>query len=311
MNGVVVLTSLSPFGLDRQVAAMRSWKAAGFELRSLNSPAEAKLLRQAAEALALPIISVDISPFHGKPLPLIDDFIRYFRSCPGDFRYFGLINSDIVLTDPPALKAALDQRSSLVFGRRIDVDAVQDAGGRAYVDGYDYFFLSPEAVVATPESRFRIGVPWWDYWLPLTALSSGRTVTQLRSPIVRHVRHGTAWHHSSWVELGVHLAERLLSLQKSNPPDRIVGQRLSQQLCELTLTRMLSTWSMATFDVASQRNRVHAAARSFARQLLRGTDAPVSTYLLDATLYDLAISVREVIDQMSSETRDVRGDAAE
>ena len=216
MDDVVVATSLSPRQMARQAAAMSSWRDAGFTVVSLNVGAEAEALRREPARPDLPIVTIDVDGFYGKPLPRVDDFIRYFRSLDRPYRYFGIINSDIALAEGESLREALRRETAaLVFGRRTDVADFADAGGSPFENGYDYFFMSPEAVATLPESRFRIGAPWWDYWVPVVQLTAGRRAVQLPPSVVRHVRHGIAWNEAMLNEMGAHFVERLLAMPHS------------------------------------------------------------------------------------------------
>lgn len=302
VGDVLVTTSISPRDLARQIDALRSWKAAGFELHSLNDPSEILALADAAAASEIPIVPTPVTAFFGKPLLPVDSFVSYFRAQKRPRRFFGIVNSDIALIDANRLIYALRQPASLVFGRRNDVEGPDDSLGTAFGNGYDFFFLSTDAVSSLPKSRFRVGAPWWDYWLPIAQLLAGRRAIQVTPPIVSHRRHDIAWNGPIFNEMGLHLFERLISMREAGQTEPTMDHKLYARVLQKMLSRVVDIErERQTLSGAGPQihRRVLPALRVFRRTLMQGEDrpdAPFATY----ALRDLSRSLLELIDEESA-----------
>lgn len=301
VDDVLIATSISPRDLARQAEALRSWREAGFELHSLNDPSETSAIADAMAASDISVVSTPVTAYFGKPLLPVDAIIRHFRAQKRTRRFFGIINSDIALADPARLARALSQPAAVIFGRRGEVDRPDDPTSVPFGNGYDFFFLSPDVLPSVPESRFRIGAPWWDYWLPITQLLSGRRVMQVVPPVATHRRHGVAWHPLMFNEMGLHLFERLMSLHVAGQTNSVMDQKL--------YTRVLQNILRRVTDIEGERNaglrrepaawkRVLPALRAFHRILVEGDQRPDAPFAIYA-LADLSASLLEFIDEGS------------
>lgn len=54
-------------------------------------------------------------------------------------------------------------------------------------------------LASIPDSLFCIGMPFWDYWLPLVLILQGHTVKTIASPVALHVHHTTRWDQSIYL----------------------------------------------------------------------------------------------------------------
>ena len=140
-----------------------------------------------------------------------------------------LVNGDISLT--PALKAQLPRLDPAVFyyGNRTEVEAdasdpPQFLPTSPYEYGFDYFFMPPNFIRAVnrlgefPDS-FRVGEPWWDYVLPLLALSLGYPTKRLGAdpPLALHCSHKARYSATNWIEHGVRFVEFLNAVEATSP----------------------------------------------------------------------------------------------
>lgn len=302
VDDVLVTTSILPRDLTRQIEALRSWKAAGFELHSLNDPSEISAVADAAATSDIPIVPIPVTAYFGKPLLSVDAFVSYFRAQKRPRRFFGIVNSDIALVDPERLTHALHQPASLVFGRRGDVDGPDDRAGVAFGNGYDFFFLSPDAVSSLPESRFRIGAPWWDYWLPATQLLAGQRAIQVTPPVVTHRRHDIGWNGPIFNEMGLHLFEQLMAMHKAGQTEPTMDHKLYTRVLQKLLSRVADiererlTRSLSRPAVS---RRVLPALRAFRRTLMQGDERPDAPFAAYA-LRDFSRSLLELIDEEST-----------
>jgi hypothetical protein len=191
--GIVVATSIAPKNIETQQAAVDTWRAKGLRVLSVNCGAEIGLLSP-----HFPFVDfVDAGELDGvhttRKLVYFDQLLAALDKSGGDV--FGIVNSDIHLQGGPDLTAGLERwaNGGLVFGARLDVAAMGEAGGTPYPHGFDYFFFDRSVLQAYPASPFRLGAPWWDLWAPLVPLARGLKVARLTDPIAMHVRHESAW----------------------------------------------------------------------------------------------------------------------
>lgn len=205
---MILATSLVP-GRDEnlQRTNVESWKAAGFEVVSVNGAAEAEELKSTYTDVRIVIAEKTAERVAGKPVPHIHDLLKALRegcteqNLPLEQCIVGIINADIYLRAVPALAEILRAQTpgALVLGPRVDVSdasvfsSYSPTGDETYSVGYDYFVMSGELLDDFAESPFAMGMPFWDYWLPLVALLNGRTLRSLNAPVALHVHHDTEW----------------------------------------------------------------------------------------------------------------------
>ena len=205
---ISVATSLAPgLSQDIQAAAVKSWKNLGFSVMSVNAATEVEHVKRLFPDVTVIPAARTAEKIAGKPLPLIADVLRAARDHDPNASVIGLINSDIVLRQLPNLAPALLREAAVtvVMLPRVDVPTLdacehfKPAGSEKYSIGYDGVFLPPKLIPAIPESLFCIGMPFWDYWLPLMTLLQGHGLKTLASPVALHVAHDTRWDRSVYV----------------------------------------------------------------------------------------------------------------
>jgi hypothetical protein len=153
----------------------------------------------------------------GKPYISFDSFRLALTNSSAEI--CGIVNSDIFLFADHGFYDFIGENAlkGLIFGSRIDVDSMHDRDGRLYVHGFDYFFFNKSLLHMYPPSEFCLGVPWWDYWVPLVPLLKGCHCYELLSPVAFHIKHDTHWNKNTFIDLGKCFAAALqeLSPQKS------------------------------------------------------------------------------------------------
>ena len=121
-----------------------------------------------------------------------------------------LINSDIILGLPTMSVETLEQqlrkiavmntKHDLVICRRHDFHKCRDTEivkgpplKRPW--GIDVFFCSSKLLelLKQHKTQFRIGLPYWDYYVPMFALHSGLALVENFSPLFFHEIHDTRW----------------------------------------------------------------------------------------------------------------------
>lgn len=162
--------------------------------------------------------------------PMISEMVAASHPLETD-QHLLLTNADILFTSRLIeLLPQLDPES-IYYGHRLDVEQEPDGSGKlremgAYQFGFDYFLLPADFLRIIQTERllpvdFRIGDPWWDYLLPILALSLGFPLKKLPStpPIALHHVHSQRYANELWLGNGkkfIEFIERLMHEPRCN-----------------------------------------------------------------------------------------------
>lgn len=215
-SDLVVATSIPPttvrhqdgrdIGEAYQQHCIKSWLDAGFQVLSLNAANEIARLKPRHPRVEFIALRRDARELCGRPTPLLSDVLEVLRARPQ--RIVGITNADIyvnVKADWPSLLAA-SVRDAFVVAQRADIDAKPPFNPQLYPFGYDAFFFDRGAIPQSSERPFAMGVPWWDYWLPLAFRFRGQK-TQLLAGAAFHLRHPTNYEQALWRYMAEELAD--------------------------------------------------------------------------------------------------------
>jgi len=175
---------------DYDRVCLQSWLACGFRVLAYNCEDE-------IPALAARYPEVEFIPakrtahaIFGRKTPFIADMAAALAQRPE--RALGIINSDL-LFEPDGfwseLPAAIAGKAVLT-GQRYDLRSLTGTMN-VYFPGFDYFFFDHEAAAALAQAKqpFSMGLPWWDYWFPLSLALRGYNVRCLSRPAILHLQH--------------------------------------------------------------------------------------------------------------------------
>lgn len=207
MAEALIITSLPPrlsrfvggedVGRAYVAQCIESWRAAGFEILSLNPAGEI----EAVAALGLPVALEAVGE---SGLPRISEMLAAARS--SGCRLVGLVNVDCHILPVENLRDHLLRRSPgrLLLCERIDRDEKSLCPKVNTFGGFDGFFFNPQdiepEVVAQCDPGFRFGDVWWDFWFPCLAMASGLEVRRLMQPVLGHLNHDFRWSWESYAE---------------------------------------------------------------------------------------------------------------
>lgn len=188
-----IVTSIPPRDVERHYASTRNWVEGGFEVISLNTQAEIDQLQG-----LLPHVIFEKAPRtacekFGRDYVYLDDVLDVLAACGK--RIGGIVNADILLHGAADLLTQLPQATDqgLVFGSRVDVDTGLKQW-RSYDVGFDYFFMSPALAAELPrQTSYCLGLPWWDYYLPMATAKKGAHIFLNHTPVAYHGVHAINW----------------------------------------------------------------------------------------------------------------------
>jgi hypothetical protein len=264
---IVVATSIPPkivrhddgreVGQDYQRRCIASWMDAGFRVLSLNAPDEIADLALRHPAVRFIATERDARKVSGRKLPLIIDMLAALARQPEPVK--GIINADIWLEPGKNWRAAIGAgvHDAIVVAHRIDVGSLSGgtpAAGdaEAYRHGYDLCFFEDGSALESDNRIFAMGLPWWDYWLPIAFMLRGQRVRLLDKPFAFHLRHPTRY-DTLMLWLGKKFAEFVVSAVDADPgsvtPDLVPVVKICRGLARtrpaLRRSRAWSVWTRA------------------------------------------------------------------
>jgi predicted O-linked N-acetylglucosamine transferase (SPINDLY family) len=230
---ITIATSIAPKGLDKQKAAISSWLDIGFKVISFNNADEIALLKDEFSAVEFHLVSRDAREDCGKPMVYVNDVLDYFKN--SNERISAIVNSDVYLKNSPdTIRYIITQATQQpIICSRVDLDHLENRDGVLYRGGFDAFFFNKSMLDTFTQTKFCIGQPWWDYWLPLAWIKHGYKPKYIISPFAYHIEHPVQW--SAYFSFyGLHFLQTvksaygpknygaLMQLSKKNNPDKLV-----------------------------------------------------------------------------------------
>lgn len=191
------ITSLAPGPAHepRQQEAVRSWRAAGLEVRSFNHPSEIAALEATYD---VPFVAVErtTQAEFGRPYVPIRTMLDWAIANAAPVL---LVNSDIELRLTPfeMRRLRLLGDAGLVYFVRFNHDG-DPARATPEPWGIDAFLFHGRNAVGFGDSFLSMGQPFWDYWLPLGFAALGHPVWAVEWPAALHRDHARSWSWESW-----------------------------------------------------------------------------------------------------------------
>lgn len=210
----VLITSIPPIANDQkfgerlsyQKRCIASWMACGHEPHSLNVEEELGQLAPLFPEVFFHPAYRSTAPINRRNLVYLADAVALGLETSSE--RIAICNADVFFDPLIPFTQALPLDLLLAYSHRIDIDRVDQPTHAKPFFGIDYVNLSQAFASELTDNIFALGLPWWDYWLPLEALRKGSTPINLtwnRQPLLRHLIHGDRWDPSSLVYLGRHL----------------------------------------------------------------------------------------------------------
>lgn len=246
-DSIVVATSIPP-ALSRKNAGQQidaeyqrlciaSWRECGMRIVSVNDPGEIPALASRYPEVTFVAAQRNAEVISGPMTPFITDLLSTLAAGPESV--VGIVNADIVLEPGPMwldmAKRFITGRS-VAFARRYEARSLQDGPLVRYVYGFDCFFLDKVAagLLAAEARQFAMGLPWWDYWLPLSLATRGYNLLSIKRPASIHLIHDSTRapvaHTPNWRRLALDLAASLVEERgRESVPQYLAPLRLSCQ----------------------------------------------------------------------------------
>lgn len=205
----IAVTSLPPSADARCRAAVASWTAAGFtSIVSVNAAREIALLADRFPEVAFVPGGPAAETLFGRPYAGLPELLA--AGAAGGAAVVAIVNADIAVAAGPdfAGRLATAATGGAVVACRVDV-APDGGAAPAYYDvGFDLCAVDARLAERPELAGFFLGLPWWDYALPLAVARAGGMVRFCPAPVCRHAVHDTAWSHRAFLSLGRHFVRR-------------------------------------------------------------------------------------------------------
>lgn len=203
---ITIATSIAPRDLEDQRQAISSWINMGFRVVSINAPEEISIVQQHFPDVEFIVPAKTAKSKYGKPFVYFDDILDYFDQ--QDIRICGIVNSDIHFRNSTLYDlVAKEAINSLVYGSRVEINSLHDQTGIMDIWGFDYFFFDKHFIPYFPKEDFCLGIPWWDFWVPLILLGYKLPVKKLVTPHAYHVTHQRRYDDETLYTLAYTLAK--------------------------------------------------------------------------------------------------------
>ncbi len=196
-------TSIAPVGIEAQVDKLATWHAAhGQPIFTINHPREFHSFAASLPPWLVPV-EVDFERAYGRdylPLSALHQGIVQ-AAAPGADRFI-FTNSDIMVRGIDDVTALIASPGDVTYASRRDVKPDGTSGG-IYTDGFDVFAFTRASLDVLDRDDLRLGMPWWDYMVPVLAILAGHSVRRLDDAEFPHITHTQRWSEVAYQDIGV------------------------------------------------------------------------------------------------------------
>jgi hypothetical protein len=207
MPKITIATSLPPNNIENHLRTVDSWLALGFEVISLNTEAEYRMLDRHFPRIRFCLCNDTAKQHTGKDHQYVDTLLDALAEYGENI--CAIVNADIVLQG--GIKAwshiARAAVANFVFASRINLRALDYREGYMYNSGFDCFVFPKAFLSRVPRTRFIIGQPFWDLFFPACARLARMDTRYVYSPALLHKNHALNWNEELFIHLGFHLLE--------------------------------------------------------------------------------------------------------
>lgn len=185
-----VFTTINPYGnFDAQKEAMLSWSNS-YEVYSVNSEEEINIAKDLYPEVNF-IKTENIYQIGTKKLIKLDAILDTIKSI--GVKRCAIVNSDIIL----GRKLNIDKKfgNSLIMATRWELG---ENPSYPFPDGYDLFIFDRKILELFYNKNYVIGMPWWDFWIPIIANRSGIPIYHIKNEVIQHRTHKTNYAQEIW-----------------------------------------------------------------------------------------------------------------
>ncbi len=210
-----VFTTINPNGnFEAQHEAMSSW-ASKFTVYSINTKDEINKIKDIYPYVNF-IETSNIYDHNGKLLIKLNAILDVIKQISS--KYSCIVNSDIILKANFNINSSFKRKylsNGIVIGTRYEIS--EDEVTHPFNNGYDVFMFDIKHIELLYNDNYVIGMPWWDFWIPMITLKSLLSLYHIKSRVIFHRTHDTNYDMESWIHFGEYLYKDLMIDLLKNP----------------------------------------------------------------------------------------------
>jgi hypothetical protein len=196
-----IFTTINPNdNFEFQSNAISSWSNK-YQVYSVNTKEEIEKINNLYPNVIF-IETEDTFAYKSKKLIKLNSILSAIESIC-DSEPVAIVNSDISLNNNINLN--INKRyliNGLFLGTRYELDGDKKYPFRF---GYDLFIFNSNNSSIFKNDKYVIGMPWWDYWVPLVWIKSGMNLYHIKNEVIYHITHETNYDMDIWFEFSKNL----------------------------------------------------------------------------------------------------------
>ncbi len=197
-----VFTTINPYSnFESQNEALLSWSKY-YDVYSVNPVDEIEIVKDKFPYVKF-IETDDIFIYGEKKLVKLNAILKSMKII--DSKKFAIINSDIILKRDIPTKFL---KSDLTIGTRWELDDINKP--YPFNNGYDLFIFNKDMIDLYLNDNYVIGMPWWDFWIPLITIKSQLNLSHIKNDIIFHRTHDTNYDPDVWIKFGEYLYKDII-----------------------------------------------------------------------------------------------------
>ena len=204
---MIIFTTIAPNNLEAQTEAINSWRKY-YEVYSVNSQEEINQLTELYPQVKFIPTEELYYTAGNKTLVKVSGILKAIQNI--NSKYNAIVNSDIILSskvDPKSLCNKKTLEKAMIIGTRYELNELPPEPFKA---GYDVFIFDIKMVKHLMNDKYVIGLPWWDYWMPIAILKSLYDVYHIKNKAIFHRTHTTNWDQGYYDSFGLTLYHDLV-----------------------------------------------------------------------------------------------------
>lgn len=202
-----IFTTINPSdkSFETQFKALSSWTK--YNIYSVNTKDEIEKISKLYPFVKF-IKTESTYDYNGKKLIKLNAILDTIEKLCDVNSNVAIINSDIILNNKTK-KSIFNKKyeDSLIIATRWEID---DDKIYSFNEGYDLFIFNTKLLKLFKNDKYVIGLPWWDFWIPVISIKAGLKVYHIKNQLIYHITHETNYDKDIWIKFGEYLYDDMM-----------------------------------------------------------------------------------------------------